>query len=101
MHQDPLLQHPSLRCLRDFLLVSDPEARKIGEGFVTRVLLLATMHTRLPPDRLLVTQDAARLIGVDTETLDQLCYTAQIKPKYSLKSHNYWLVKDIYSLIDK
>ena len=90
-----------MRGLRDHLLVSGPEARKIGEAFVTRVLLLATVHTRLPPDRLLVTEDAARLIGVDTETLDQLCYTAQIKPKYSLKRHNYWSVKDIYSLVDK
>lgn len=97
---DPLIEHPSLRYLRDSLIIRDPEARKAGEGLVTRILLLATMDMRLPADRLVTTQDAARLIGVDEETLDRLCYTAQIKPKYSLARNTYWLAKDIYRLID-
>jgi hypothetical protein len=81
-------------------MVRDPDARKIGESFVTRLLLLATMNMRLPADRLVTTQDAARLIGVNEETLDRLCYTAQIKPKYALAQNTYWLAKDIYRLID-
>ena len=97
---DPLIQHPSLRYLRDSLMVRDPDARKIGESFVTRILLLATMNMRLPADRLVTTGDAARLIGVDEETLDRLCYNAQIKPRYSLARNTYWLAKDIYRLID-
>lgn len=97
---DPLIEHPSLRYLRDSLLIRDSDARKAGEGLVTRILLLATMNFRLPAERLVTTPDAARLIGVDEETLDRLCYNAQIKPKYALAQNTYWLAKDIYRLID-
>ena len=61
---DPLEFHPSLRFLRDSLLVRDPAARSAGESFLNRVMLLSTMNTRLPPDRLVSTEDAARIIGV-------------------------------------
>ena len=97
---DPLIQYPSLRFLRDSLLVRDSEARAAGEGLITRVLLLATMNMRLPPDRLVTTQDAARLIGVDEDALHRLCYDAEIKPRYSLSKCTYWRSGDIYALVD-
>jgi len=82
-------------------MVRDPDALVAGEGFVTRILLLATMNMRLPADRLVTTSDAARLIGVDEQTLDRLCYDAQIRPKYTLSKNTYWLARDIYRLIDE
>ena len=97
---DPLVQYPSLRFLRDSLLVRDSEARAAGEGLITRVMLLATMNMRLPPDRLVTTEDAARLIGVDEDSLQRLCYDAEIKPHYTLSKCSYWRSADIYSLVD-
>ena len=97
---DPLEQFASLRHLRDALMVRDPGARAAGEAFVTRVLLLATMNMRLPPDRLLSTEDAARLIGVDPAEFDRLAYAVQVKPRYALTQRNYWLARDVYRLLD-
>ena len=97
---DPLELHPSLRYLRDSLLVRDPVAKKAGESFLNRVMLLSTMNTRLPPDRLVSTDDAARIIGVEHADFDRLAYQAQIKPRYVLTNASYWLAKDVYGLID-
>jgi hypothetical protein len=58
------------------------------------------MNMRLPPDRLVTTQDAARLIGVDEDALHRLCYDAEIKPRYSLSKCTYWRSGDIYALVD-
>lgn len=63
-------------------------------------MLLSTMNTRLPPDRLVSTDDAARIIGVEPADFDRLAYQAQIKPRYVLTNASYWLAKDVYSLID-
>jgi hypothetical protein len=92
--------YPSLRFLRDSLLVRDPAARQAGEALLNRVMLLSTMNTRLPPDRLVCTEDAARIIGVDPTDFDRLAYQAQIKPRYVLVKTTYWMAKDVYSLID-
>ena len=97
---DPLEHLPSMRYLRDSLLVRDPVARTAGESFVTRVLLLATTNMRLPPDRLVSTDDASRLIGVEPADFDRLAYAAKIKPRYVLTHRNYWIVRDVYSLVD-
>lgn len=97
---DPLELHPSLRFLRDSLLVRDPAARKAGEALLNRVMLLTTMNTRLPPDRLVSTDDASRIIGIEPADFDRLAYQAQIKPRYVLTNASYWLAKDVYSLID-
>jgi len=80
--------------------VRDPAARSAGESFINRVMLLSTMNTRLPPDRLVSTEDAARIIGVEPADFDRLAYQAQIKPRYVLTNASYWLAKDVYGLID-
>lgn len=99
-NNDPLELHPSLRFLRDSLLVRDPIAKSAGEAFLNRVMLLSTMNVRLPSDRMVSSQDAARLIGVDPTEFDRLAYQAQIKPRYVLTSASYWMVRDVYSLVD-
>jgi hypothetical protein len=97
---DPLEHLPNLRYLRDALLIRDPTAKICGEGFLTRVMLLTAMHSKLPPDRLLNTEDAACLIGVDKHDFDHLAYQAQIKPHYVLTNNSYWLVRDVYRLVE-
>lgn len=71
-----------------------------GEDLLNRVMLLSTMNVRLPPDRLVSTEDAARIIGVEPADFDRLAYQAQIKPRYVLTNASYWKVNDVYSLID-
>lgn len=71
-----------------------------GEDLLNRVMLLSTMNVRLPPDRLVSTEDAARIIGVEPSDFDRLAYQAQIKPRYVLTNASYWKVNDVYSLID-
>jgi len=71
-----------------------------GEDLLNRVMLLSTMNVRLPPDRLVSTEDAARIIGVEPSDFDRLAYQAQIKPWYVLTNASYWKVNDVYSLID-
>ena len=78
----------------------DPDAKKAGEGLLNRIMLLSTMNVRLPPDRLVNTEDAARIIGVTPADFDRMAYEAQIKPRYVLTSSSYWIVKDVYSLVD-
>ncbi len=78
----------------------DPAAKTAGEALLNRVMLLSTLSTRLPPDRLVSTDDAARIIGVEPADFDRLAYQAQIKPRYVLTNASYWLAKDVYSLID-
>jgi hypothetical protein len=75
-------------------------AKIVGEAFLTKVILLSTMNTRLPPDRLVCTDDAARVIGVTAAEFDKLAYKAKIKPRYVFSSGSYWLARDVYSLID-
>lgn len=96
---DPLEHLPNLRYLRDALLIRDPAAKKSGAGFLTRVMLMTAMHSKLPPDRLLNTEDAARLIGVEVHEFDRIAYQAQIKPHYVLTHNSYWLARDVYSLV--
>jgi hypothetical protein len=55
---------------------------------------------RLPPDRLVSTEDASRLIGVEPADFDRLAYAAKVKPRYVLTHRNYWIVRDVYSLVD-
>ena len=96
---DPLEHLPDLRYLRDALLIRDPTAKICGAAFLTRVMLLTAMHSKLPPDRLLNTDDAARLIGVDKHDFDRMAYQAKIKPHYVLTNNSYWLARDVYSLV--
>jgi hypothetical protein len=96
---DPLNPYPLLRSLRDAILVRDPEAREASEGFVTRVLLAAALHVRLPPDRLVTTDDAARLLGLDRADFDQLAYRSNLRPVHVLAKNCYWRVSDVYSLV--
>lgn len=96
---DPLEHLPDLRYLRDALLIRDPTAKICGAAFLTRVMLLTAMHSKLPPDRLLNTDDAARLIGIDRHDFDRMAYQAQIKPHYVLTNNSYWLARDVYSLV--
>jgi hypothetical protein len=63
-------------------------------------MLLSIMNTRLPPDRLVCTDDAARIIGVEPQDFDRLAYQAQIKPRYVLTQATYWLARDVYTLTD-
>jgi hypothetical protein len=81
-------------------MVRDPIAKSAGEAFITRVMLLSTMSVRLPPDRLVSTEDAARLIGVQPGEFDRLAYKAQIKPRYTLSNSSYWMARDVYRLVD-
>jgi hypothetical protein len=81
-------------------LVRDPVARQAGEALINRVMLLCVMNTRLPPDRLVCTDDAARIIGVGPADFDRLAYQAQIKPRYVVTNASYWQARDVYSLID-
>ncbi len=97
---DPLRHHPSLLYLRDSLLVKDPVAKSAGEDFLTKVILLSTMSVRLPPDRLVCTEDAARLIGVEPDVFDRMAYKAKIKPRYVSQQASYWVARDVYSLVD-
>lgn len=98
---DPLEHLPNLRYLRDALLIRDPTAKICGPGFLTRVMLLTAMHSKLPPDRLLNTDDAARLIGVDKQDFDRMAYQAKITPHYVLTNNSYWLARDVYRLVEQ
>ncbi len=89
-----------MRYLRDSLIVRDPIAKSVGEEFLTKVMLLSTLSIRLPPDRLVSSEDAARIIGLDPIEFDRLAYKAKIKPRYVSSRASYWLAKDVYSLID-
>lgn len=78
----------------------DPVAKSVGEEFLTKVMLLSTLNVRLPPDRLVSTEDAGRIIGLDSAEFDRLAYKAKIKPRYVSSRASYWLAKDVYTLID-
>jgi hypothetical protein len=95
---DPLAPYPALRSLRDDLLIRDADAGAAGEALVTRILYAATLNLRIPPDRLISTEDAARLLGLEIEDFDQLAYSKNVKPVYVLAKHTYWCVKSIYAL---
>jgi len=98
-HNDPLEPYPSLRSVRDAFLIRDPEARDASEGFVTRVLLAAALNLKLPPDRLVTTDDAARLLGLDRADFDQLAYRSNLRPVHVLSKHSYWRAGDVYGLV--
>ncbi len=91
---------PSNRYLRDSLLLRDPVAKSAGEEFLNKVMLLTSMEVRLPPDRLVSAEHAARIIGVEPEEFERLAFKAKIKPKHVLSSVSYWLVGDVYALVD-
>lgn len=75
-------------------------AKVAGEDFLTKVILLSSISLRLPPDRLICTEDAARLIGIDVAEFDRMAYKAKIKPKYVSNQASYWVARDVYSLVD-
>jgi hypothetical protein len=95
---DPLGPYPALRYLRDDLLIRDPAAIAAGEALVTRILYAATLNLRIPPDRLISTEDAARLLGMEVEDFDQLAYSRNVRPVHILAKQTYWRVRDVYEL---
>lgn len=97
---DPLTPYPALRALRDAILIRDPDARDVEPGLITRALLAATLHTKLPPDRLLTTADAARLIGLTVDEFDQIAYRRRVKPVHVLPKSSYWRARDVYALVE-
>ena len=101
MESDLLYPFPALRSLRDAILIRDPDAKRAGVGLLTRVLIAASFQAKLPPDRLLRTDDAALLIGVEQEDFDLLAYKAQIKPVHVLSKGAYWRARDVYSLAEQ
>lgn len=98
---DPLTPYPALRALRDAILIRDPDARNAGPGLITRTLLAATLQVKVPPDRLLSTPDAARLLGITDEEFDQLAYRKRVKPVHVLPKNSYWRARDVYGLAEE
>lgn len=97
---DPLGPYPDLRSLRDDLLIRDPDASRAGADLVTRILYAATLNLKLPPDRLVSTADAARLLGMELDDFDLLAYRAGVRPVHVLARNTYWRVRDVYGLVD-
>ncbi len=67
---------------------------------MTRILYAATLNLKLPPDRLVSTEDAARLLGLEVEDFDQLAYRKGVKPVHVLARNTYWRVREVYGLTD-
>jgi propanediol dehydratase small subunit len=97
---DPLSPWPELRNLRDALLIRNPDAKIVGEAIITQAILAAALNMRLPDERLLNTNDAARLMGVLEEELFQFAEDFKVKPVKRTTLHFYWRAKDIYTMLD-
>ncbi len=95
---DPLGPYPALRHLRDDLLIRDPDAARAGADLITRILYTATLNLPIPPDRLISSEDAARLLGLEAEDFDQLAYSKNVRPVHVLAKRTYWRVRAVYDL---